>query len=259
MARGRLAWARMDGTMKASPDDQRRLLDLAALDSARARMQHTANHLPEQHHLQQLEGERSRRRSEFARLTGVVEDSEAELRRMQSDVEVVEARMARDEERLAATSSAKDAQGLEHELATLRRRRSDLEDIELELMERLDGERAARDAAREERDRIEAEAAELTRLRDEAIASLKREAQENAAARRQLVASLPSELAELYDQRRGRGGVGAAELVGNVTMATGVELDHADLQRIAATPADEVVMCPDSGAILIRTAKSATA
>lgn len=248
----------MDGTMKATPDAQRRLLDLAALDAARARMQHTANHLPEQHHLKELEAERSRRRAELARLAGVVEDSETELKRQQSDVELVETRMARDEQRLASTTSPKDAQGLEHELATLRRRRSDLEDIELELMERLDGERAALETARGERDRVEAEATELARLRDEAIAALKREAKANAQDRAALVAALPADLVALYEQRRARGGAGAAELVGGVTMASGVELDHADLARIGQTPADEVVMCPDSGAILVRTERSAT-
>lgn len=242
--------------MRASPDDQRLLLDLASLDAARARMQRTANALPEQRHLAELEADRSHRRAELARRTGVVEDSDAELARVRSDVEVVEQRMARDEQRLTATASPKDAAALERELETLRRRRGDLEDIELEIMERLDAERAELDAARAERDRVEAEASELTRLRDEAIASLRREATENAVARQELVARLPEDLVAFYDARRGRG-PGAAELVGNVTMATGVELDHADLVRIAAAEPDEVVLCPDSGAILVRTERSA--
>ncbi|CAG7845429.1 putative protein [Pseudoclavibacter triregionum] len=241
--------------MRAAPDAQRRLLDLARVDAARARLQHTANTLPEQQHLGKLEGERSERRAEVAHLTGVVEGSEAELTRMQSDVELVEARMERDRQRMATSSSAKDLQGLEHELATLQKRRSDLEDIELEIMERLDAERAQLAEATAQRDRIESEAAELAVLRDKAIESLKQEAKVLAGERRSLLAELPAELVELYESRRMRG-VGAAELVGNVTMATGVELDHADLVRIAAAAPDEVVMCPDSGAILVRTERS---
>lgn len=241
--------------MRAAPDAQRRLLDLARVDAARARLQHTANTLPEQRHLAKLEGERSERRVEVARLTGVVEGSEAELTRMQSDVELVETRMERDRQRMATSSNAKDLQGLEHELATLQKRRSDLEDIELEIMERLDAERAQLAEATAQRDRIESEAAELAVLRDKAIESLKQEAKVLAGERRSLLAELPAELVELYESRRTRG-VGAAELVGNVTMATGVELDHADLVRIAAAAPDEVVMCPDSGAILVRTERS---
>jgi predicted nucleic acid-binding Zn-ribbon protein len=66
------------------------------------------------------------------------ESIHAELKRAESDVELVEGRITKDSERLVHTASAKDAQGLEHELETLRRRRSDLEDIELAIMERLE-------------------------------------------------------------------------------------------------------------------------
>ena len=50
---------------------------------------------------------------------------------------------ARDAERLAASSNSKEAQGLESELASLARRKSDLEDAELEVMERLEQADAA--------------------------------------------------------------------------------------------------------------------
>lgn len=243
--------------MKASPNDQQQLLELARLDAQRARLEHTAKNLPEQHHLLELKDERSARRAELVRMTGIVEDSEAELRRQQSDVELVEQRLRRDEERLANARNAKDAQGLEHEIATLKKRRSDLEDIEIELMERLERERRELDTARETRDRVEQQADELTALRDRAVENLKQEARANALARRELVAKLPNELVEQYESCRGRGGVGAAELVGAVTMATGVTLDHADLVKISQAPADEVILCPDSGAILVRTERSA--
>lgn len=243
--------------MKASPNAQLQLLELARLDAQRARLEHTAKNLPEQHHLLQLKDERSTRRAELVRLTGVVEDSEAELRRQQSDVELVEQRLKRDEARLAASTSVTDVQGLEREIATLKKRRSDLEDIELELMARLERERAELTDAREQRNAVEQQADELTELRDRAVEHLQQEAKTNALARREVLKQLPQDVIELYESCRGRGGVGAAELVGAVTMATGVTLDHVDLTRIAAAPADDIVMCPDSGAILVRTERSA--
>ena len=66
-------------------------------------------------------------------------DVQRELRKSEADVEQVSTRAARDRARLeAGTGSAKDLQGLQHELESLARRQSDLEDVELEVMERLE-------------------------------------------------------------------------------------------------------------------------
>ncbi len=68
-----------------------------------------------------------------------VGDVQRELRKAEADVEQVSTRAARDRARLeAGTGSAKDLQGLQHELESLARRQSDLEDVELEVMERLE-------------------------------------------------------------------------------------------------------------------------
>jgi hypothetical protein len=71
------------------------------------------------------------------------DDITAELARVESDVAVVDARAARDTERLASSANAKEAQGLEHELVSLAKRKSDLEDAQLELMERLETAQSA--------------------------------------------------------------------------------------------------------------------
>ena len=87
--------------------------------------------------------QRQAQSAELTTLLGVRDDARAELARLESDVALVDARAARDTERLAATSNVKEAQGLEHELVSLAKRKSDLEDAELVIMERLETAEAA--------------------------------------------------------------------------------------------------------------------
>ena len=84
-----------------------------------------------------------------------VDDLTREQRKADADVEQVKARRVRDQQRLdrGMVTNPKDLERLQHELVSLDRRISDLEDAELEVMERLEavqielgapGRRAAR-------------------------------------------------------------------------------------------------------------------
>jgi len=243
--------------MKALPEYQRRLLELAKLDAQRARLQHTARNLPEQHHLDALAAERTTHRASVARATGVVEDRRAELARIEADVKTVEARLARDNERIQQTSSTKDIAALDHEIESLRRRSSDLEDMELGVMERLEEEQTALDRALAAQADVEDRARELTELRDAARENLRAEAKVIAGQRRLVTDQIPDELLALYDKQRERYGIGASELVGTVSSATNVTLDPPDLAVVRRAAPDDVILCPDSSAILVRTERSA--
>jgi len=63
-----------------------------------------------------------------------------ELSKAEGDVEQVRTRAARDQQRLDAgqVNSPKELEGLQHEINTLAKRQSDLEDIVLDVMERLE-------------------------------------------------------------------------------------------------------------------------
>ena len=121
--------------LKADPADQALLLDLQALDTKLQQLGHRASHLPELATLAALGAEREALQRTVVEQTGAWEDAQAELKRTESDVAVVEARIARDSERLQASASVKDVAALEQELAALAKRKNDLEDIELAVME----------------------------------------------------------------------------------------------------------------------------
>jgi hypothetical protein len=184
------------------------------------------------------------------------ENIQAELTRAESDVTLVEARIQKDEERLTHTSSAKDAQGLEHELESLRKRRSDLEDIELAIMERLEQADSVLTGLIAELATADEALSEARAQFSSHSAALEGETLSQRATRDSIVAVLPEDLYALYERQRERYGVGASHLRGGVSSASGVALTESDLQDIRRAAPEEVVMCPDSNAILVRTAES---
>ncbi len=242
--------------LKASPEDQAVLLDLQAIDTKLQQLAHRANSLPELAEIAELSAE-----AEAARLAGVadsgaLEDAKAELKRVESDVEVVEARIIRDTGRLETTSSVKDVAGLETELAALRKRLSDLEDIELAVMERLEELESKLADTTAGYDTLRSRIEQAESARDAALATINAEREHAVANRSVIVGKLPSDLLALYERQRERYGTGASLLQGGVSSASGVKLNENDMATIRAAAADDVVLCPDSNAILVRTAES---
>ena len=121
--------------MKAAPEAQRRLLDLQAIDTALAQLAHRRKSLPELAEIDAVARELSALEDERVRAQVAVDDLDRDIARFEKDIEQVRARKDRDQTRLDAGGALREIEGLQHELATLNRRQSELEDAELELME----------------------------------------------------------------------------------------------------------------------------
>ncbi len=242
--------------LKASPDDQARLLDLQALDTLLSQLDHRVKKLPELAALAALEVDAELLRSRRAGETGLLEDARAELARVEADVGVVEARIARDSQRLQASSSVKDVAGLESELIGLRRRLGELEEIELAVMERIEAMEATAAATGAEHTALADRVASTESARDAALAKIRADRDNAAADRSAIAGALPADLLALYDRQRARYGSGASLLRGGVSSASGVRLLENELAVVRAAASDDVLICPDSQAILVRTEES---
>jgi predicted nucleic acid-binding Zn-ribbon protein len=220
--------------VKASPADQNELLRLQAAE------------------LLKLQPEVEALRARWIAATGELEDARAELKRIESDVQVVDARAKRDSDRVQQSASMKDVQALEAELASLAKRKNDLEEIELTVMQRVEDLEQALAGVEAERAELNGRVAALEGEREEEAGKL--EAQRTALAkdRAAIAETLPADLIELYERQRTRYGIGAAALIRGVSMGSNVKLTESDLSDIRRAAADDVVLCPDSGAILVR-------
>lgn len=242
--------------LTADPADQALLLDLQALDTRLQQLGHRASTLPESVTLAALVAERETLQRTVAEQSGEWEDAQAELKRTEADVAVVDARIARDGERLQASSSVKDVAALEQELAALAKRKSDLEDIELAVMETNDEKERALNDSRGALADLDDRIAEATSARDEALGGLETDRRQAEADRAALAARIPEDLLALYEKQRARYGVGASLLQGGVSLASGVALNSSDMAVVRAASAYDVLLCPDSNAILVRTGES---
>ncbi|BCL13147.1 MULTISPECIES: zinc ribbon domain-containing protein [Micromonospora] len=243
--------------MKAEPAVQRRLLDLQAIDTALAQLAHRRRTLPERAELEALARELSTLEDQRVRAQVAVDDLDRDIARLEKDVDQVRTRKGRNEDRLAAgTGPARELEALQHELTSLNRRQSDLEDAELELMEQRETAQAVLDGVEQRLAEAREKRAETERRRDESLAEIAKEEEFRRSARQPLAADLPAELVTLYDKIRESTGLGAALLRGGRCGGCRLDLSGADRTRIAKAAPDEVVRCEECRRIMVRTNES---
>ena len=242
--------------MKASPEAQRRLLDLQAVDTALAQLAHRRRSLPELAQIEAVARELSALEDERIRAQVAVDDLDRDIARFEKDVEQVRARKEKDQKRLDAGAAMREIEGLQHELTSLNRRQSELEDAELELMEQREtAEQTLADVRKQLAEAGERRTAAEAR-RDAAVAEITKEQEFKSASRGPLVADLPADLVTLYDKIRTDSGLGAALVRSGRCGGCRIELYGADLARVKSAPADEVVRCEECRRIMVRTAES---
>ena len=244
--------------MKADPSVQLRLLDVQELDSRALQLRHQRKALPALADIATLEKERVGIVDQQRDARIVVDDLTVEQKRADADVEQVKARRQRDRERMDAglVTNPKDLERLQSELVSLERRISTLEDAELEVMEKVEEAQQVHDALEIRVADLDGTLAELIRARDEAWAGIDTALAEVEAERVRAVEGMPEDLMKLYDRLRETKGVAAAELRARRCGGCQLTLDNAELSRIKALPADEVVRCEECSRIMVRTAES---
>ncbi|MBF6068099.1 zinc ribbon domain-containing protein [Nocardia farcinica] len=243
--------------MNVEPSIQAKLLQLAAVDAELTRIAHRRTVLPEQQEVAQLEARRNEHKDAAVKVEIVLDDLDRDIKKLEGEIEAVRKREERDRGMLTSGSvGAKQLSEIQHELGSLERRRGVLEDELLEVMERREASASDHDHAGAQLTRTEQELADAQRQRDEALADLDVAQARCENDRGELVGLFPDELLAVYDRQRAQRGVGAALLQARRCGACRIELDRGEIARIAKTAADEVVRCPECGAILVRTKES---
>lgn len=245
--------------LNADPATQLRLLEVQAQDTRLGQITHQAKNLPDAKRLGDLDARLARLRDEVVASETIASDLERDQRKADLDVEQVRERAKRDRDLMDSGSigDPKQLQSLQHELESLARRQSELEDVELEIMERVEGARAAADVLTADRDAVVAEQAALAESVREQLATLDGERAAVAATRADLAAGVPSELLALYDKiRADHGGIGAAPLHKGRCEGCRLQLPPTDIEAIRAAAPDAVLRCEECRRILIRTPES---
>ncbi len=240
--------------MKSPVVEQKDLLELQEIDSALVRLAHQEKTLPVLKELAKAtEGFEAHRALTIASATEK-SDIEIELNRSASDVEQVDARIAKDQQFIdSGQASAKDLQNLLGELESLKRRKEELEEVELEIMVRIDDAKKREAHHAGERDRWSDEVKRLTAERDIALREVQSKREELQASREGIAARISGELLALYEKiRESSGGVAAARLKNGQCEGCHLQVNTVELTRIKSLAEDEVIRCEECRRILVR-------
>jgi uncharacterized protein len=240
--------------LKASVADQNRLIELQRLDSQIDTLRMTLNNLPEKEQLVAIDAQISDG-SEFLKSAQLeLGDVEVELRRSEIEVEQVVDRIVKDESRLnAGQGSPKDLEQLQHEIATLQKRKANLEDSELEIMLRFDAAKSKVDTLKNNEIGLKKLRVELEARFNLAAVKLQEEISDLLADRNAVAPIVEKPLLDLYEKiRSSSDGTGAALLVGNTCDGCHLSVTPVELEKIKAIPEDEIVRCEECRRILVR-------
>jgi predicted nucleic acid-binding Zn-ribbon protein len=243
--------------VKSDNATQLRLLDLQAADTALAQLAHRRKNLPEIAAIAACEKRAAGLHNDVIDAQTRLSDIAAEQRRLENDVDTVRARATRDEARLQAGGlPSRELESLQHEIATLARRQSTLEDELLDVMERAEEADAVQREVTNSHEAVVAEQRKLEDARDAAFAEIDEAAGHRTPERVSIAGELPPELVALYERARAHGGTGAALLRQRRCEACHIELSGSELSAVRTAASDEVVRCDNCRAILVRTAES---
>ncbi|MGD8215583.1 zinc ribbon domain-containing protein [Aestuariimicrobium sp. Y1814] len=240
--------------MKASPEDQLRLLVLADADVAIARARHRRAELPEVAQLRELGAQRNAVTAELVAAETQLGDLVAEQEQLEGDLEPARARLVRNQGRVDAgeIGDPKALRSMLEEIEHLKGRISKLEDAELDLMQSIEDTTAVCDEIAARRGVIDNQARGLIAARDSAFAEIDAELVELGNDRQAQAVVVPDELLAMYEKIAARWGTGAAKLTDGRCMGCHVEANAADLRQYSAASPDQVVRCEECGRILVR-------
>ena len=240
--------------MKASPEHQNLLIELQLIDTAISHLKIKLANLPEREQITAIHTRLVNTAVELAVVETELADVAIDLRRIEVDVEQVADRIKKDESRLSSgVGSPKELEQLQHELGTLAKRKSELEDGELEVMLKHDAVKARVDELQNDQVGLKQLELELNIRLENATTEIQSEISIQQAQRAQLAPKIEATLVELYEKvRTSNDGVGAALLVGNKCEGCHLSINAIEIERIKSLPADEIIRCEECRRILVR-------
>ena len=242
----------------ASAEQQRKLLDLQALDTRIAQNAHKRKNLPQRGELNTALKDIDDLRDRIIAAETEVSDLKREQAKADNDVDSVRQRLTKDQDRLnSGSGSPKELEGLQHEVQSLTKRQLELEEVELEVMQRLEDAQAALAALVAKRDDSDRVKADLEAAITSAEAELDSDSATLSGQRTEVANDIPGDLLALYEKIRvDQGGIGAAALHRGQCMGCRIAVNASELKRIREAAQDMVIRCEECRRILVRTAES---
>jgi predicted nucleic acid-binding Zn-ribbon protein len=238
----------------ASLEEQRALIELQAHDSAIDRLTHRRASLPEDARLAELDGALGAIDQLTAERHGSLATIQRKQSRLEDEIERLSGKVRSEEARAVSgkVTSPKELTAIAEEVASLRRRRSTLEDELLEQLEQRETLEAELAELGTRRQGVSSEHAEVTKARNASLFEIDRELDAEQASRDPVAGRVSEQLRSLYDRIRAKqGGVGAAALVGSTCQGCRVSISPVELAELHSKPPEEIKRCENCRRILV--------
>jgi len=239
---------------KAPAADQLRLLTVQELDTQADQARHRLESLESKAELATLLGRESELTGRRIEADTAISDLKREVTKVEDDVQSVRARAERDNKRLLSGGmTPKELQALQSEVEVLAKRQSDLEEIELDAMQRLEDAESVADGVVAEAAIIAAALADVRARVESESGAIEAELAGIVRDRMNATFNLDEALLALYEKlRASNGDSGAAALTRGTCQGCHMSLNPSDLAAIEAKTADEIVRCEECDRILVR-------
>ena len=239
--------------MQAKLEDQHKVLAIAEIDLRIATLNQKINTLPEALLLKELNIQFETTRDLRIAAETELSDLSGEVNRAENDVEQVEKRIQKDKARLnAGQGTPKELEGLQHELVSLAGRRAELEEVELEVMLRVDEIKSRITDLKSKENELATKVAEASAARDSSLAIFENEIKEAMNKRLYLLPQIDKALVDLYEKVRSSGVIGAARLKNGQCGGCNLSINSGDLSKLMALTEEEVARCEECRCILVR-------
>ena len=238
--------------MKVDIDQQRLLLQVQGIDTEIGRQRHGAAGRELERSMKELTDQMADLRRRLVAAETEASDLQREIARSEEDVRRVRARLERDRDLADQGMSAKVQRELQHELASLQRRLTDLEDAELELMQRQEDLGRLVEELRASEPALAEQLAAVTSQQAAAADESKQRVAELQSQRQSLVGGIEPRALSQYEALRGDLPVAVALLTGTQCGGCRLQLPPADLAELTSADADDMVACPECGCLLVR-------
>ena len=233
--------------------DLKAMFDLQQVDILIDQARHALDHLAEPTAHGNRQQELASLRSQRDDIRREQQAQESELASIESASAEVDKHRGRLEVQLKTVIASREAEALQHEIATLTLKRSDLDDRGIELLEAAGhAEERLIQLLHLEKEAMEAEG--VARADLERAMSIMDEEIERLQRRRSEATSImtPADLEEYDKRRKSFGGIAVAEIKHGVCGGCHMDISISELDTIKRLPPDAIAECPNCNRLLVR-------
>jgi predicted nucleic acid-binding Zn-ribbon protein len=231
------------------------LLSVQEHDTAVDQLEHRRAHLPSRDELAQVMRELARLEVTVGEVEARRHDLARSQQRLEDEITSLTDRATQHDKTLYSGSigNPRELQALQDEIGALKRRISQLEDQELEVMEQLEPVDSELKSAASQRADLDGRAAALRGQIAEEEVDIEADLERVRAERTAIASEVEPELLAEYDTLRPQsGGIAIARLVGGSCGGCHLSLSAVEIDRIKKLPPEAPARCEECGRLLAR-------